>query len=303
MREEVKSLSELVEKISKIEISENTFLVFRGEPQYFEETALVPSVYRNSGYIKNEDKIYREMQRFNDFEFKADKTTFDKLSRIQHYGGKTRLLDVSEDLLSAVYFALENKNKNDKENAIIYVFEIYEDKVKYYDSDSVSVVSNLAKIPLKNKENEKSKEAILSNLKCKNIKKFNKKKSIKFLRHEIREEKPQFEPIIEPKHITSVLFVKPKLTTNRIKYQKGSFFLFGLNPDDAKEPIKLLELLCFEQNKIKHPLKKLYRFEIKSSKIDEFKKDLEKLGITPPFIYPELDKVAEYLDKRFKDQS
>lgn len=85
------------------------------------------------------------MQRFNDHEFTTDKTAFDKLSRIQHYHAPTRLLDLSEDVLSALYFALEGRKAND--HAVLYLEEIDEQQAKYYDSDAVSAVANLVKSP------------------------------------------------------------------------------------------------------------------------------------------------------------
>ena len=104
------------------------------------------------------------MQRFNDHEFLSDKTTFDKLSRMQHHSAPTRLLDITEDLMSAVFFSIDeidtksndkgnSKNGKDTKNPRIYVFEIKEKSVKYYDSDAVSVVSNLAKYTTPEKPN------------------------------------------------------------------------------------------------------------------------------------------------------
>lgn len=307
MSQTIRTLSKLIKEISEIKVSEDSFLVFRGESEDYRETALFPSIYRN-GFIKNEDKIYREMQRFNDHEFLSDRTTFDKLSRMQHHGAPTRLLDVSEDLLSAVYMAIENKDitseKSKKNNAIIYVFEIKNKDIKYYDSDAVSVISNLAKIPLKYRDNDKSKQVIVRDINRNHrVKKFNKKRSAEFLRHEIREEKPQFESIINPKHITSVLYVRPKLTSDRIKSQKGSFLLFGLNPKDAEKSIEILnhtnltgECQLQKPNiNITHPINKCHIFELEFSKIKKIKKDLEKIGIIKPYIYSEMDKVADYL--------
>ncbi len=288
----VESLSELIDEVSKLQSNKDNVFVFRGEPKDYGDTALTPGIYRKEEYINNEEKIFREMQRFNDFEFKSDKTAFDKLSRMQHHGAPTRLLDLTDDLLSAVYFAVENRSSDDeKDNAFVYVFEIKEDEIHYYDSDTVSVISNLAKIPLKNDKNKKSKEVLIEDIKNKDVEEFNAMKSAKFLRHEIREEKPQFEPIIDPKHITSVLYVKPKLTSDRIKSQKGSFFLFGLHPEDPSKSINIKDTTLDTSN----PIEKYHIFQIKKTKIDKIKKALETIGITKPFIYPELDKVAEHL--------
>jgi len=296
----IEKLSEIFDCLSKIEIDDSSILAYRGEKEDYKNTELCPFIYRDN-YLENEDKIFRESQRFNNQEFFEDRTAFDKLSRIQHYSAPTRLLDISEDLMSSLYFAI-GETKDFTKDAVLYIFEIEENKIKYYDSDVVSVISNLAKIPFKN-QNQKSKEKLLEKIikYKKDIKKFNKTKSSKFLRHEIREEKPQFEPIINPEHLISIQCVRPKLTSGRIKSQKGFFLLFGLNPDDVKKPIQLIsndELL--DNDKIKHPIKKIHKIIIKACSIENMKKNLEKSGIKKPFIYPEIDKISEYLTEKLK---
>ena len=305
MNTRIKSLSQLIQKVSEIEVASDSLLFFRGEPEDYKSTALIPNIYRD-GYIQNEEIIYREMQRFNEHEFASDKTAFDKLSRMQHYNAPTRLLDISEDLLSAVYFAIGErkieKEDKKKDNSLIYIFEIEKSKIKYYDSDAVSVISNLAKIPLSN-DNHKSKKKLCCDIDGVGRKKFNKRESAKFLRHEIREEKPQFEAIIKPKHIKSIQCVRPKLTSDRIRSQKGVFLLFGLNPQNIEEPIKLLDknsTLIPSTSKITHPIKKIHKIEISYDAIEKMQKELKKIGITKPFIYPELDKVSEYLKEEYK---
>ena len=301
-KEKVTTISEIVNYISKIKIKNNTILAYRGEKKDYSKsnTELVPSVYRNNNYLENEDIIFRESQRFNNQEFLEDRTSFDKLSRIQHYSAPTRLLDISEDLISALYFAIGEK-EDYEEDSILYIFELKTNKIKYYDSDTVSVISNLAKIPLKNNKNNKSKETLLCDVKqCRNnVIKFNKRYSTKFLIHEIKEEKPQFSSIIKPKHLISVQCVKPKLTSDRIKSQKGFFLLFGLNPDDVRKPIKLITEDDKLNKKINHPIKKIHKIVIKSCNIKEMKEQLQKMGIKKPFIYPEIDKISEYLTKQF----
>ncbi len=241
------SLDEVVRFVLQIEKNnDDNLLYFRGENTDRKEKALSPSVYRD-GNLEKEEYFYREIQRFNDEEFISDKSTFDKLSRMQHYSVPTRMIDISEDLLSGLFFAFDKKDKKDKKdekdennNSVIYVIEINKEKTKYYDSDAVSVVSNMVRIPLKGK-GIKSKEQIHKDANNHTgITDFNKCKSIKFLLHEIKEEKPQFENIINPEHVFSIFCVKPKYTNRRIINQKGAFLLFGLNKDHFDEPIELL---------------------------------------------------------------
>ena len=295
-------LSTLVKIAGKIGRNTDNLIAFRGEKRDYEQTALVPLVYREN-YIKKEELIYRESQRFNDEEFKSDKSTFDKLSRIQHYTAPTRLIDLSEDLLSAIYFAIADKDKNDKNDAIIYIFEIDKSKIKYYDSDAVSVISNLAKIP-NDGISKKSHQALIDDVikYKKRIKKFNKSKSVKYLMHEIREEKPQFKSIIKPWHLTSIQFVLPKLTSSRVRSQKGAFLLFGLGKKN-KKPIRLLKKgkLVKSNSNAQHPVLAMHKILIKHSKVQKMRKELVSLGVKKSFIYPEIDKVSEYLKDIYKN--
>jgi hypothetical protein len=251
------------------------------------------------------------MQRFNNHEFTEDRSAFDKLSRMQHYLAPTRLIDFSEDALTALYFAIE-KRKNCFETkkaceAIVYVVAIANKKIKYYDSDAVSVISNLAKLPLDNDYGicDKSKRSIaasakesLNNYRYDSVKCFNAEKSAGFLLHEIKEEKSYFSHIIDPKHIFSAQFVKPKLTNTRIYGQKGAFLLFGLNIDDVKSHIPIIDynenkkLVLLDDIRIQHPVKKILKLKI-SCDIDL--NDLKKLGVTKPYIYTGMDKVSEHL--------
>lgn len=314
----VSSIREFVEFLTSSEMlpSADNERYFRGEPKDYEEGALTPSIYTKSGRLKNEPVFYREMQRFNDQEFRDDKTTFDKLSRMQHYSAPTRLIDMSEDALSALYFALgigQKKSKTDgkKDKAVVYVIDVASKNLRYYDSDAVSVVANLVKSPLSSSlsdDTQKNKQAIASDaLKYRTrIKAFNKQRSTGFLLHDIKEEKPYFSNIIDPRHIFSVQCVKPKFTHSRINSQKGAFLLFGLNPDNVYKNIRLIEKrgkkLCLISNKkIQHPVEGITKVIIKRKFIGMMRVELEKrLGVKTPFIYPEMDKVAKYLISTFE---
>lgn len=322
MDKDINHISELIDFVTETGDISDSLLVFRGEKKDYGNTALVPFVYRVNSYISNEENIYKESQRFNDKEFSVDKTAFDKLARIQHYSAPTRLIDVCEDLFSAVYFSIAEKNaetlkikdtetekefqaRKDSNDAIIYIFEIDKEKIKYYDSDAVSVVSNLSKIPLLKSNNKKSKEKLLKDVNKYNddIKKFNKRKSVEFLRHEIREEKPQFKAIINPKHLTSIQFVYPKFTSDRVRSQKGAFLLFGLNDKDANQPIKLVDengALIKSRTNAEHPVLNIHKAILKYDSINVMKGELISLGIRKPFIYPEIDKVSEYLVEKYQ---
>ncbi len=298
----IRSIPGIIDYILRLSPAEGNVLYFRGESRDYGDTACIPSIYRNKKRLEHEHIILREMQRFNDHEFIDDRTVFDRLARMQHHKAPTRTLDMTEDILSSLYFALDGQERMRKEgkrdiasSPVIFVFEVEKSAIKFYDADTVSVLSNLAALPLESADgspSEKSKARLHKDAKkfFKNREAFNQTQSARFLLHEIRDEKPHFEPIIDPQHIFSVFCVKPKYTNRRIRGQKGALLLFGLNPDNCTEPIRVLDSTNWTRNR--SPIRRVNQIKLAPSVT---LRDLETLGITEPYMYPELDGVAEYL--------
>ena len=122
---------------------------------------------------------------------------------------------------------------------------------------------------------------------------------LKKLLHYIREDKSYFKPIINPNDIGKILAVKPKLDNPRIVRQQGAFLIFGAessfvyNTKPMPEIKKEWIIKGNNNNKI----------IIKSSKKESILKELDKLGINKSTLFPEIDKVADYIkDKIQKKQ-
>lgn len=296
------TIDEVIRYALQVESDSNNLTYFRGENQDFGATALTPSVYRG-GLLEHEHNIYREMQRFNDHEFTTDKTAFDKLARMQHYTTPTRMIDLSEDILSSLYFALDGREEG--VTSVLYMIEIDANKIKYYDSDAVSILANLAKSPLhQSGDSGKSKETIWREAKdyINDREGYNQAMHLKskgYFLHDIREEKSYFQDVIDPKDLFSVLAVKPKLTSQRIQSQKGAFLLYGLNIDDYQTHFQVItDQLELNPEKTYHPIIRITKIYVgERVEID----DLEKIGISKAYVYPELDRVSEYLSDKYKE--
>ena len=100
---------------------------FRGQEN--SAWSIYPNVFRNDGLAK-ESKIIQSALRQNPFEFE-NKSDFEILTKLQHYGLGTRLLDVTLNPLVALYFATqpsveykENKNgqfSQEEKDGVVFV--------------------------------------------------------------------------------------------------------------------------------------------------------------------------------------
>ena len=272
----IKTFIETIESLNLDKPSKYAYF-FRGHADY-KKFKLEPSIYREKRWIENENKMFREVIIKCPSDFKSTSSTFEKLVKMQHYSLPTRLLDITENPLVALYFACDKKIDEDGE---VIIFRIPKTDIKYYDSDTVSVISNISKRP---------SDFDISKLDHSDKSEFNKKDEIKYLLHEIKEEKPYFEANIEPKHINSVVCVKPKLDNPRVIRQDGAFFIFGMdNKKTNKASIP-------EEYRVTGKSMKLI---INKAKKEKILKQLAALGISDAKMFPEIDSVSNYLKSNF----
>ena len=166
----IKNIKEFLEEIENLESNNNLF--FRGHED--ETYLLEPGVYRKDNttkknLIEHEDVIYREVISKAPQDF-SGKNTLESLALMQHYGVPTRILDLTESALVALYFACSNSKNDDKHGEVI-VFDIPTESVKYYNSDRVTILANLAKC-----EKDFNYNKFIIDNKISEIKKLEKKK-------------------------------------------------------------------------------------------------------------------------------
>ena len=172
----------------------------------------------------------------------------------------------------------------------VYLFSIPEDKVKHYDSDTVSVLANLAKCKISEQCSA-----------CLSVEDFNEQPDIKFLLHQIKGEKPHFLPRIQPLDLSNLFFVKAKNGNQRIANQMGAFLIFGLGVKQVKASGSDGEVnLLTKSEHAEVPTEWIKKKLIipKECKADILK-ELAQLGITESYIYPGMEQYAKELKKRY----
>jgi len=282
-----RTLTEFIEKFEEYSSGSTTLKCFRGQRD--SSWPNIAGIFRPDlkELLKNEKRAIRDLISVHPNEFASDETMLDKLVRMQHFGLPTRLLDVSLNALVALYFATDpGPDVRASSDGNVTAFAIPSEREKYFDSDSVSCLANLAnmtsdeKVKI-NRLRESLKGEISS---AANITKFNKNAVIKRLHQFIRAEKPYFLPITDPVDLFKPYYVQPKMSNRRILAQSGAFILYGI---DARKKM-------FFPDTIEETT-----FIIKQGDKSAIRRSLENLGINESTLFPEIDKAATRIKNQY----
>lgn len=267
-------LSDILESIETLH-KDGKSLFFRGHDNA--SYRLLPSIYRGNAPFYEKEIFYDTISTIP-HEVNGINSAFEILTKFQHFGTPTRLLDITTNPLVALFFACKSKSTDGE----LLVFSENNKDIKLFDSDTVSVVTNIVKLPYD--------FSIDCNIDT--IDKVTKKGSDKFneLVHKIRNEKPYFENLVDCNDLKKSFFVKPKLDNPRIIKQSGAFIVCGI--DDIKyKPSK--EIFDIEKNKV------IKRIIISKHLKDRINKSLDIFNISSGSLFPELSDVASYVKNKY----
>jgi hypothetical protein len=261
---------------------------FRGHSD--KEWRLLPSIYRRY-MLSFEEALINEFIRRRPDEFSESDGIFNIIAKMQHYGLHTRLLDVTENPAVALYFACCDDFDKDGE---LFVFQISLDAIP------TNIVLNIiAEFYIRyrnsggNYDVKKYYDYVVKNHKDKDI-------------------EMAFYHIVNGYYC----FSRPKIISERILRQSGSFMLFADEvcpkencknekcirrgtdnckkdniAKDISERVKTLSikgtLYDYTDLHIDHE-QKGYRYIVKAENKKEILYELQTIGINKAFLFPEL---------------
>lgn len=219
-------------------------------------------------------------------EFKDDSLMFHRLVRAQHYGLPTRLLDVTLNPLVSLYFSCSDPNNNDDDGSV-FIFDFPPIRVKFADSDVISLLSNFSR--LHDQEKEEIRNFILKNprnsvLDNERKKEFRLLPSVSKLIQFVRTEKLYFLDEAEPADFVKYYFVHPSKNNRRIIAQSGAFIVAGcLSYDDENlsRIIKTTKILIPKANK------------------EKILTELDALNINTSSMFPGIEFSSQYIKKKW----
>ncbi|MEF3764088.1 FRG domain-containing protein [Escherichia coli] len=301
------AVSTFVTEIAKIKPRKGYSLFFRGQAK--ESYTPIPSVFRNTDpkdessalFSEREHIMFEQLVAACPNDFLSCYSAFDHLVKMQHYGLPTRLLDITSNPLVALYFASNahfGRGKDSSDGEII-IYEIKDENIKFHGSDTVSVISNLAKM---------DEQFVYPNV-SKDERTEEQSKMVGKLLHSIYAEKPYFKDAIVSEHISSIQAVKPKLDNPRVIRQSGAFLIFGMHhkkhlpSNEVNKVYKNVDVSVVQNvgkdGKITtffHETEdRGYVLKINSEKKAEIIQSLEGLGVSKATLFPEIDEVAQHI--------
>lgn len=264
---------------------------------------LLPSILRAgkgwSSMFDDEYRIVVEATRHPMQWMKGCKNNFERLAYLQHACGPTRLLDITENPLIALFFACWS---NLKTNGKVFVFAIDKDKVKGPSNFTPNIISSMAFVKPKFRNNwyraikEMRNDKNIGNLQPDERRDYNE--LIKVIRRDF----PNFSPHIRVSQLFSLSFSYVDFVHPRIAAQRGAFIVCPIlfkNEDLIEKRIKQFLL---SKDATEYPNKSNDRqCEVAIIKAKSKKKilsELSRIGIDAVTIYASLDQFKNQYELR-----
>ncbi len=265
---------------------EDVVLYFRGETQVGWE--LRPAVMRDK-LTKHESEMLHELIKRRPEEFSSLPSALSKWVLAQHYGLRTRFLDISKNPLVGLFYACESHRGSNTRNGQLHIFAVPRSMVRSFNSDTVSVLANFARLPQKHqdlllgKDLMEEKETPPQRKDLFAVSPY--RAAMRRFCQLIQEEKPNFEERIDIGDFYRVLIVEPQQSSERVRAQEGAFLVSAFHERFERDEV----LRC----NARIPIYAHYKFPIPSRDKSGLREELRSVGITRDTLFPGLDETAK----------
>ena len=298
----IKNVAELIGICFKIKARyDGLGIYFRGERD--RGWCLRPSVMRPSEDCTfklraKEGEMLRGLIARRPEDFRGMDSALEQMVVAQHNGLKTRLLDVSRNPCVALFNACDPRDaagymhKNDMSGRI-HVFAFPNNLVKSFDSDTISIIANFAKLDRGHQNLLVGKNGDDSQSEGPDVRiQYSYEETMRRLYHYIRQEKPQFEKIIDPRDLLQVFVVEPKQSFERIRAQEGAFIISAFHERFEREQI---------QNRVKNiPVYEYETIIVPGKRKKRILEELDLLSFNREALYPSLGEVADRITQLYQ---
>lgn len=290
---EITSVSSFIDEVNKIKddlYGSNEELFFRGQKTDFWD--VIPSIFRGN-YLSVEHTLMQVPLLKAPYEFISINNDFEIMTKYQHYGMCTRLLDLTTNPLVALYFACEEygdvcykeiENEEDTKiqeaNGVIFFNKKYSVSTNEI---NIKVISSLSQIDL---SNDNTLESIL--------RKLTERQAISKELEERWKSKEHYEEFINI--IQNNYIVIPPYNNERLSRQCGMFLLAGCFNFVYTESIS--------ESSIEKGYKDLRDefdrkfFYISGEKKKEILEELDTYNINEATLFPELEHQLNYIKNK-----